>query len=333
MGNGSRSQTMAIVGGLLLIAVLLGLGLRTIVGNDPNTDDAGGVTVPAEDSESDGQPADGSDDVNDSDTTAGDADDGSASTQTTTDSSSTQSSAPTSSGAGAEPSYVELSDLVLTRTGECRSLTVAADAIIQVASGGETTTFDFPGGGGLIEGTVGERSSLTVGEQVSAPVGDEWNVSVFSREHLAEGAYSRNHSSAGPASGRYSGPARMQVSYEISENNGEVTVSPLVLSAGSDCQTVAPTVVVTYTSSNGTESFDNGTASQTPALFGQPLNLLDDQRFDLADGWSLTVFVRDDWSGRSYSVTHDGATVVSEVLAANDQGDPELSLSYSVSIG
>ena len=335
MGTG-RYRTFVLGGGLLVLAVLFGFGLRAIVGGD-DPDDAAATTVPsvetgddveASEAESDDDEAGGG-----STTSGADQPDDSEPDQTTSTSSTTEAGRSTTSAGQQEPSFVELSAIKLTRTGECQSLSVAVDGNIQVTSNGDTTTYFFPENGGLIEGEVGERSSLTAGEQITAPVGDDWTVSVFSREHLAEGAYSGNHSAPGPVSGNYPGPARMQVSYQISESNGQLTISPLVLSAGSDCQTVAPTVAVSFTSPGGNESTDNGTATQKPAPLDQPLTLLDPVRFDLDDGWSVSVFVRDDWSGRSYTMTHDAEADVTEVFVATDAGDPELMLSYSVSIG
>lgn len=332
-----RNQMLMLGGALLIAAVVVGFGLRALVADDPD----GGDEVDTAMTGSDGDTSAGQGAEDDEDTGTTDPDlsvdsggDGDSSTTAEADvSAPTATSASTTSQRQPDPTFVELAGLTLTRTGECPAVTVALDAVITVASGGNSITYSFPDDGGLLEGTVTERSGFELGAQVSESVGDDWTVSVFSREHLAEGAYSANHSSPASVSGTYPGPAGMGVDYEIAEANGLVTVGPLVLSASSDCQTVAPTVLISFSSSDGTDAADNGGTTQMPAAFGQPIPLLDPVRFDLSDGWKMTVFVRDDWSGRSLSRSHDTADQVSEVLAATAAGDPELTVAYSISVG
>lgn len=331
----SRDRMLMLGGGLLVVAVLVGFGFRLLVsgGDDDGDETQTAVTIAGDEIESDEQAVDVESDSQSNDTTSTTDTDQSTNAESDGTSSSTTTGVTTSTTARRQdPSFVELSGLTLTRTGECRSLTVAVDSIISVASGGETTTFNYPDGGRLIEGTVTERSSFEVGEPITELVGNDWTVTVFSREHLAEGAYSENHSSPVEASGRYPGPAGMEVSYEITESNGQLTMSPLQLSASSDCQTVAPKVLISFSSPGGSGAADNGEATQMPANLGQPIGLLDPARFDLAEGWTMTVFVRDDWSGRSLSMTHDAPAQVTDVLAATPAGDPELTISYSVTV-
>jgi len=326
----SRDRMLMLGAAVLVVAVLLGLGLRALLNSDDDaeSDVDTAVTVPSDDADNDESENSGSDEEDDgdsSDTTEPDDKSDSDSEETT--------SSTTEPSSTVEPTMVELSGLTMTRTGECQSVTVGVDSIISVASDGTNTSYMFPDDGTLLEGTVTERTVFEVGDEITESVGDDWTVSVFSREHLSEGAYSENHSSPVSASGRYPGPSGLQVAYQIAESNGQLSISPLDLSVSSDCQTVAPLVLISFNSPGGSGTVDNGGASQMPANFEQPIPLLDPARFDLADGWTMTVFVRDDWSGRSLSMNHDAPAQVSEVLAATAAGDPELTISYSVSVG
>ena len=109
--------------GLLLAAVLVGLGLRAVVNNEGGAEDETAVSGAHDEGGND--QAEGSDDEQSNSDSEG------------TTSSTAASAESTSTTVDWEPTFVELSGLTMTRTGECQSLTVAVDSIITVASGGQ----------------------------------------------------------------------------------------------------------------------------------------------------------------------------------------------------
>lgn len=119
----------------------------------------------------------------------------------------------------------------------------------------------------------------------------------------------------------------------------KVTVSAITLQRTSECAdgdsfctTIAPTVVVTYQPPESDRTtLDNGTANQISTELGVAVPVFDAVELPYVEGWILTVFVRDDWSGRGNTDNHSDSAVVNLKFPAAG-GSPELIVNYRVDV-
>ena len=99
------------------------------------------------------------------------------------------------------------------------------------------------------------------------------------------------------------------------------------------CSTIAPTLTVTFSGPhNPQQVITTGPAQQMQTTQDVPVvfDLATDFAFN--PGWTMTVVVRDDWTGRTSSGTFTGPAVVQNVAPGSLAGEPDLRFGYSIDV-
>jgi len=111
-----------------------------------------------------------------------------------------------------------------------------------------------------------------------------------------------------------------------------ITRSSACVDGDTFCNTIFPTVFVTYTTPDGQSiTLDNGTASQTVTVEGEPVTVFAGGEFPYAEGWKLSVFVRDDWRGRASNSNFEVSSLFHTRLEEAG-GQAELTVGYRIDI-